>query len=150
MPLDGLRGLAALVVLVHHCLASIPQLGGAYSFPRSATSTELAWLVYSPLHLIWAGHEAVFVFFILSGLVLTMPALRRRYNWVSYYPARLLCLYLPVVASVIFALLVAALIPRTLALGHGPWMHDLASPPTMAGVLHDITLIRPDLLNGPL
>jgi peptidoglycan/LPS O-acetylase OafA/YrhL len=148
--LDGLRGIAAAVVLVHHCFASLPVLGGVYAFPRGTIPNSMRWFVFSPLHLIWAGQEAVYVFFILSGLVLTLPVFRRRYFWRSYYPSRLIRLYLPVVASVCLALLVVALVPRALANGHGDWMENLALEPTLVGVLKDLTLARPDLLNGPL
>lgn len=100
--LDGVRGLAAVVVLLHHAIASLGPLGDVY-FSRPAPA-GLEWLVNSPLHLIWAGPEAVYVFFILSGVVLTLPALRRRYEWKSYYPARLLRLYIPVLAAIAFTL----------------------------------------------
>lgn len=94
--LDGLRGVAAVTVLVHHSLLVIPAV--------ASDRASAAWIVRSPLHLFWAGNEAVYVFFILSGLVLTLPAVRRgRMRWKPYYPSRLLRLYIPVVASVVLA-----------------------------------------------
>src|SRR4051794_27043376 len=46
--LDGMRGLAALIVVVHHCALTLPSLARQYQGPdRSGASF---WLTYSPLH----------------------------------------------------------------------------------------------------
>lgn len=74
---DGLRGVAAVVVLIHHSLLTVPSLASAY-YPTTVTAIawSKSWLItYTPLHLIWAGTEAVCLFFILSGFVLTLPTL---------------------------------------------------------------------------
>jgi peptidoglycan/LPS O-acetylase OafA/YrhL len=146
--LDGLRGVAALVVLVHHSLVSIGPLGGVYF--EEATPAGLEWLVFSPLHLIWAGPEAVYVFFILSGLVLTLPTLRRRYHWKSYYPSRLLRLYIPVAAAVLFAIAIALVVPRSLTDEHGTWMEKQDQPLSLFSTIRNMTLVSPDWLNPPL
>ena len=102
--LDGLRGLAAVVVLVHHALLTAPVLASAYyGGSVSDASDPVSWaLTYTPLHLIWAGTEAVYLFFVLSGVVLTFPVLRSRsFSWLAYYPSRLLRLYGPIVFAVL-------------------------------------------------
>ncbi|HUB75554.1 MAG TPA: acyltransferase family protein, partial [Solirubrobacteraceae bacterium] len=110
--LEGLRGLAALVVLVHHSLlATVPRFAGAYGIgPYPLRGTLEWWLTYSPLHVIWGGGEAVIVFFVLSGFVLSLPSARsgRALRAVSYYPSRFVRLYLPVWGALIFAALVHA------------------------------------------
>lgn len=146
--LDGLRGVAAVVVLVHHATASIPQLGNVY-FGEIAPQ-GLTWLVNSPLHLVWAGTEAVLVFFILSGVVLTLPSLRRGYDWWSYFPSRLLRLYMPVIASVALAVLIVLLVPRTGVAGRGEWMESHSMSPSLRQLFLDVTLLKPGWLNGPL
>lgn len=107
--LDGLRGLAALVVLFHHCFLISPQLAAAVEGTGTGPIESWAWwLTYTPLHLLWAGKEAVFVFFILSGFVLTLPFLREsRPSWMAYYPKRFVRIYLPAWASLAFALMLA-------------------------------------------
>ena len=55
-PLDSLRGLAALTVLSLHVLLLMPDQGG--------------WLWRAPFY---NGHEAVLLFFVLSGFVLYLP-----------------------------------------------------------------------------
>ena len=76
--LDGLRGLAAVVVLIHHALETVPALAEVGARPGTVpTGTFNRILTQSPLHLLWAGHEAVLIFFVLSGVALTSPAARR-------------------------------------------------------------------------
>ncbi|WP_250447983.1 acyltransferase [Actinotalea sp. C106] len=109
--LDGLRGAAAVVVLVHHALLVIPVLATIQGDGTAAGSGPLLWLVtHTPLHLLWAGEEAVIVFFVLSGLVLTLPALARPVAWREYYPRRLVRLYLPVWGSLAVAVVLAVLL----------------------------------------
>lgn len=146
--LDGLRGIAALVVLIHHSFVSIAPLGDVY-FDKPP-SAALTWLVASPIHLVWAGPEAVYVFFILSGLVLTLPALRRRYDWKAYYPSRLIRLYVPVVVAVLFALVLSLAVPRAGTAGRGTWMENHDQAPSLFALVRNATLISPDWLNPPL
>ncbi|SFO04889.1 acyltransferase family protein [Mycetocola miduiensis] len=104
--LDGVRGIAAVVVvLYHHSLVARPAL--------EQQSGVWEWLTQSPAKLLIAGSEAVLVFFVLSGLVVALPALQGRLHWLSYYPSRLLRLYLPVGASLLLAAVFVALVPHS-------------------------------------
>ena len=126
--LDGLRGLAAVVVLIHHALETVPALAEVGARPGTVpTGTFNRVLTQSPLHLLWAGHEAVLIFFVLSGVALTYPVARRhaqgrRFDWVDYAPRRFVRLWLPAAASTTFAVIAMLLVPRSEnpALGH--WM----------------------------
>ncbi|WIB11816.1 acyltransferase [Curtobacterium sp. MCPF17_052] len=142
--LDGLRGAAALVVLLHHCLLVMPALNGTGT---NATS----WIVDSPLHAVWAGREAVFIFFILSGFVLTLPFIAGRAGWKAYYPTRLLRLYLPVSAAVLLGLVVVSAFPRHSGPGQSEWMQ--VHPVTFGwwSVVRDALLVAgPSNMNTPL
>ena len=148
--LDGLRGLAALVVLIHHCFLVSPQLSAAVdSNGTGAFDSWVWWTTFTPLHLVWAGQEAVFVFFILSGFVLTLPFVRCiQTSWAAYYPKRIIRIYLPVWVSLIFAVLMAWTVPRLASPELSPWVnvHDEAP-----NALADAFLLRgADSLNSPL
>lgn len=65
--LDGIRGLAALFVVLHHCwLLSFP------GYPRDTGPWWLGWLIY--------GHFAVVVFIVLSGFSLSIAPARSGWN----------------------------------------------------------------------
>lgn len=65
--LDGIRGVAALFVMVHHCwLLSFP------GYPAATGPGWLHWLLY--------GHFAVVVFIVLSGFSLAVSPARSRWR----------------------------------------------------------------------
>ncbi len=99
LALDGLRGVAALIVLTSHLfVAGDATFADATLNPGSeGGSTFESALTYTPLHFFWGGYEAVIVFFVLSGYVLTLPVARGgTFKPGSYYPRRALRLYVPV------------------------------------------------------
>ncbi|NNC11743.1 acyltransferase [Planctomonas sp. JC2975] len=77
--LDGLRGVAAAIVLLHHLSMTIPSVSNGYDSPANLVPFSLAWwLVATPLKVFVAGPEFVLVFFVLSGFVLALPPLKLR------------------------------------------------------------------------
>ncbi len=142
--LDGLRGVAALIVVVHHSLLMIPALAAPYFNTRAHQDTgPLAWLMtYTPLHLLWEGEASVYVFFVLSGIVLTLPVLRStRFSWRAYYPQRLVRLYLPVWAAIVFAVITITAVPRV-GTGISEWLAHRPTLVTPARILRDSTLVN--------
>lgn len=119
-----------------------------------AHTALLGWIVaYTPLHLLWAGPEAVIVFFVLSGLVLVLPlTIAPPGGWAGYFARRLTRLYLPVAAAVGLAVYWALLVPRRFGAGATLWLQAQAVPPTLHAVVTDLLLLRnpPGILDGPL
>jgi peptidoglycan/LPS O-acetylase OafA/YrhL len=111
--IDGLRGLAAAVVLVHHSLLVVPEIAEPF-YTHEATATGAAFvLLFTPAHLLWVGTEAVFVFFVISGFVLTRWVRRDlTFSWLGYGLSRAVRLYGPVIAALAFAAITIALVPR--------------------------------------
>lgn len=137
--LDGLRGIAALVVVVHHALLVSPSLAAAYF---GGDVQETPWriaLVYTPLHLVWGGAEAVVVFFVLSGFVLARAVRSRSFDWFAYFPSRILRLYVPVIGAVAFGFAVL-LLPHDGATT-SPWLLDRDAGYPFHDILQDITLL---------
>jgi peptidoglycan/LPS O-acetylase OafA/YrhL len=142
--LDGLRGLAAVIVVIHHSLLVSPALADGYRTAQVGRPLRLNWLLlYTPLHLAWAGGEAVLVFFVLSGLVLAMPyAAGRGDRWRAYYPQRLLRLYLPIGASVGLAFVLIAVVPRHAKPASSWWLAAHVSPVGLREAVHNALVVR--------
>jgi peptidoglycan/LPS O-acetylase OafA/YrhL len=143
--LDGLRGLAAFVVLTHHQLLTNASLMAGYDSPGSGDSHSLAWwMTYTPLHIMWDGTEAVFLFFVLSGYVLALPVVQRRpgNSWTGYFPRRLIRLYVPVFGALAFALLTVVAVPRHAKDGESTWLASHATAPHgLHTAVHDAGLL---------
>ncbi len=83
---------------------------------RGNIHSAVELLLRTPLAVLFQGGTAVFVFFILSGIVLTLPYIERSpraLDWFVYYPKRLIRLYLPVFGSVLLTALLIFAVPRT-------------------------------------
>ena len=138
--MDGLRGVAALVVVFHHALLVVPELAAPYMTGFESVSGLYFWLLYSPLHVGWAGTEAVYVFFVLSGFVLARSVMRSsQFDWIAYFPSRLVRLYLPVVGAVAFAAATIAIVPRVGQVSS--WVSFHPATYTVTTILQDLVLI---------
>ncbi len=108
--LDSLRGLAALVVFSSHSILLLAR------FPPWLVTT-----LETPAGLfLLGGHQAVILFFLLSGFVLYLPYTRsgrgpRRY--LPYAAKRVCRIYLPYLASVVFAVMAYLLVFRSVPPG---------------------------------
>jgi peptidoglycan/LPS O-acetylase OafA/YrhL len=149
--LDGIRGVAALIVLIHHSALLFPALAATY-FTRTAAEngTVAWWLTHTPLHLLWEGDSAVYIFFVLSGVVLTLPFLDKPFRAKVFYPQRLLRLYLPIWVAVLFAAATVYLVPRIGGTAN-EWLNARTQHVTADALARDLTLVRgPGGLATPL
>jgi peptidoglycan/LPS O-acetylase OafA/YrhL len=109
--LDGLRGLAALVVMIwHFSVGFLPFLVGATIVGRHTPIDRL--VSDTPLFLPFAGTFAVYIFFVLSGFVLSLSFFHKRDSsvLVSSAARRYFRLMIPAASSVILAYLLMRLI----------------------------------------
>jgi peptidoglycan/LPS O-acetylase OafA/YrhL len=109
--LDGIRGFGAIVVVIGHAVTAYPFMNQLMTTttPVRETGSLLWWFTHTPLHLPWLGVEFVYMFFLMSGLVLVLPVLRAQqankpFDWKRYFPRRLARLYLPVWGAIVFTI----------------------------------------------
>jgi peptidoglycan/LPS O-acetylase OafA/YrhL len=108
--LDSVRGIAALIVVFHHCANALFErwnfplfTGVGLLHPHSLLGLG-AWFLATPLRLAIAGPSAVSVFFVLSGFVLTLPIVAHRQPpYREYLIKRFFRLYIPFATAVLLA-----------------------------------------------
>src|SRR4051812_32527520 len=113
--IDALRGMAAIIVLVSHV-----SIFGLYGYEHILAN-------WPPTRLLWSGHQAVILFFVISGFALyllfeQMAAVRGR--WLAFIAVRFLRLYPPYLASLALALGVL----------HAPALFGPAMPPNAPAI----------------
>jgi peptidoglycan/LPS O-acetylase OafA/YrhL len=128
--LEGLRGIAAVqVVLLHFVSAFLPgSVDGAVP----------------PLRVLWDGHTAVYVFFLISGAVLT-PSFARGGPWLRQAIKRLVRLGIPVAAAAVFAVVLLAAMPdehlTAARVSGSAWLAmDSSAAATLTHLLREATL----------
>ena len=128
--LEGLRGIAAMqVVLLHFVTGFMPW------------TAEHAW---PPLRVLFDGHTAVYVFFLISGTVLT-PSFARDGAFAAKLAKRVVRLVIPVAAAALVATLLLAALPdahvRAAALTGSVWLAtDSSGAPTLAHFAREVGL----------
>jgi peptidoglycan/LPS O-acetylase OafA/YrhL len=102
--LDSLRGLASISVLVHHCLLVSPIFLAAY-YHEDIKSEFVRLISYTPFHIFWAGHEAVILFFVLSGYVLSLSFLNKNPPEYREYIIKRICrIYVPYIVVILISI----------------------------------------------
>jgi peptidoglycan/LPS O-acetylase OafA/YrhL len=149
---DGLRGIAAVIVMVHHTLLTIP-FWCEVIYRSTHRSTLQILLNYSPTNLLWAGRPSVLVFFALSGFVLALLFLGRNPTAIDFIGRRIVRIYVPYAGIVSFAILLMALFwtdkPNTT-----PWLLLSWNRPVSARLVidHMLMLGNPtlDIVDNPI
>ncbi|WP_433704332.1 acyltransferase family protein [Paraburkholderia sacchari] len=112
--LDMIRGYAALIVVIAHT-----TVAGLYKVQPIWT-----YLKWTPLRVFWAGHQAVIVFFMLSGFALAhMFGEARKNRYVVFAAARIIRLYPPYIGALAVALAIYWLLERTGHVWDKGWMY---------------------------
>lgn len=127
-----LRGFAALAVVISHA-----TIVGLHQPPL--------WdlLKWTPLRILWSGHQAVILFFTLSGFALTrmLDDSQKPMSYLNFFWGRITRLYPPYIASIVFALVVYQGLQ---AMGHqwaGGWMNTVSPTLDVKNLVQHVLLI---------
>lgn len=153
--LDGLRGTAAVIVVIYHVLlASSFSDGYLRVLDGGASAVPLINVIANtPARYLVMGPEAVIVFFVLSGFVLVLPMLRGRgLDLWSYFPRRLLRLWLPSAGAVVLAVVIILATRQNPTDARSSWSQAFSFPTLSVGdVVDSLFLITGSpKLNNPL
>ncbi len=143
--LDSIRGIAAVLVVFAHLYSTLPEM----------IQQSLLWHV-SPFRLLVVGRPAVIVFFVLSGVVLSLSL--QRYPELSYKTfvvRRFFRIYVPFAVSIFASAALYSLIdPRPLPSLSAWFNRDIWSEELSFSLLasHLAMVGRPQdaILNGPM
>ncbi|WP_171056369.1 acyltransferase family protein [Paenibacillus sinopodophylli] len=140
--LDSLRGLAALAVMIGHFLMVFTPIVqntsglGLLDYP-------LNLLKYTPLHAIWGGHEAVIMFFLLSGFVLSLPFFSNRQQTYTKYVIKRICrIYIPFVIALLIAIVLREVVYVSKLTDLTSYYNNLwVNPPSWSSIAHHLLFV---------
>lgn len=132
LELDSLRGMGASAVFLGHFALICNATGWFDRIDRS------------PLRVVIAGHEAVMLFFILSGFVLSIPLTRERAPSYGLFLLKRFCrLYLPYAAAILIAAICDLYLYSTTPTGDTFIDHTWSTRPTLVLIAgHLLTTTR--------
>ncbi|WP_407539907.1 acyltransferase [Deinococcus radiomollis] len=137
--LDSLRGLAAFTVMIHHYLLTFPAI---FPYGQQEAPVWVRLLTYTPLHLFWAGYEAVLLFFMMSGFVLSLPyQTNRPLEYGSFVIRRWARIWWPYVVVVTMAGACGLLLQHLSVPGLSIWFANAWAGISLEGYLNHLLLI---------
>ncbi len=145
--LDSVRGIAAFIVLIHHCFLTRAVYSDFFfsQWKTDAAGTGSSFFLHTPARLVWSGYEAVTLFYVLSGLVLALPWAEGRLPKYRDFAIKRLCrLYLPyVVVIAVAGLLNVALLQFAYVGGASKWVNEMTwtNPVTLSVIFDHLALI---------
>ncbi|MGG4453804.1 acyltransferase family protein [Brevibacillus porteri] len=127
--LDSIRGLAAITVLIGHFCLMLPPLPNSIKF--------------SPLRFLWAGGEAVIIFYVLSGFVLSMAIYHSKTNYWGYLIKRFVRIYIPYYVWIFITFALFILFSPYEVTGLRDWFYDKwQGPITKLDIINHLVLLN--------
>lgn len=130
--LDSLRGLAAVSVVLHHFLIALPAFWTRVEHPQPS---PLWPIIFTPVHALWAGREAVIFFFVLSGFVLSLPFFARPVSYPSFLVRRVCRIWIPYSVAIVAAVALSSLLSRHGIASLSAWFNGIWTTAPTAGLL---------------
>lgn len=105
LALDGLRGYSALIVVAFHVLTWSPAFNAAH-YEAFYENQLLEVLTVTPLKFFWAGNEAIVLFFMIGGMVITMPYINgKKFEYWKFIGRRFVTIIFPYLIAVTLTLI---------------------------------------------
>lgn len=128
--LDSLRGVAALIVVFHHCwMTASPSYWEASFLGIPLLGSWNLWLHQTPLKLFVGGRPPVILFFVLSGFVLTLALRPGKGSYLEFALRRLCRIYVPFFVAICAAIGLYMAIRPSNVLGLSEWFNHSWSLP---------------------
>ena len=122
--LDGLRGVAALTVVAHHTLECLGD------FAQEHLKTAFLTL----------GQQCVWLFFVISGVVLSRSALRPDFTAGTFLISRVVRLYLPTAAAATLTYISMLVVSRRSLTGN-TWIDSHPKAISLSAIASDFSLV---------
>ena len=140
--MDSVRGIAAFIVVIHHCfLTRAVYSDFFFSHWKTHATGLVSWIfLYTPARIVWAGYEAVTLFYVLSGLVLALPWVEGKAPEYKKFAMRRMCrLYIPYMVGIAAAgVLNVVLFQHAYVSGASGWVNSMTwTNPVTPYVLFD-------------
>jgi peptidoglycan/LPS O-acetylase OafA/YrhL len=135
--LDALRGLAALSVVFSHY---VELFFDTASPALESVAVFFQYLALTPLSALWGGSQAVLLFFVLSGFVLTLMLENSRTGWGAYAIKRVFRLWLPYIVAIGFAIAMITSFGSRQIPELGIWVNDFLGVAVTAPAVLDHAL----------
>ena len=145
--LDGLRGICALLVLLHHIVLTQPDFASFEWNEATRPHGIFEWAMFeTPLRIFWSGQDRAILFFVLSGFVLSLPWLRFHPKPYGTFLLNRFCrLYPPYLIAMTLAATGAFCLGGRHIPGAGIWFDQLGwSPPLSWRALPSVLFLLND------
>ena len=138
--IEGLRGLIAAAVVLHHSLSVLPAVHDSL---RTHGLTTLNVLKFSPLGVFLPGPETVLFFYLISGFVLAFPFVDGRApGFFRFAVKRVTRIWPAYAAACVFAFATASVVGGSAIPSLGGWLGAAwRSPVTAKTVFQHLTLV---------
>jgi peptidoglycan/LPS O-acetylase OafA/YrhL len=129
--LDSVRGIAATIVVFYHAILTIPgSFEDRLALRANGFDERFAWLYLTPLRILVAGPAAVYLFFVLSGFVLTLSlGGGGRETYATFMLKRIVRIWLPFAVAILISAILASLLAHVSLRDASEWMHQTWTEP---------------------
>jgi peptidoglycan/LPS O-acetylase OafA/YrhL len=141
-------------VVFYHAILTIPgSFEDRLALRANGFDERFAWLYLTPLRILVAGPAAVYLFFVLSGFVLTLSlGGGGRETYATFMLKRIVRIWLPFAVAILISAILASLLAHVSLRDASEWMHQTwTEPVNLILVFKHLTMLGTDIsLDNPM